>query len=203
MRRLAATPAPAPARDAGVSLPEALVIAAVVAVLSSLTVPLVARSRDAGRAWHATAYFAARFREMHQRAIKGGASIGLVFDQVDGRWTFRVCRDRNGNGIRRFEIRVGVDVCPEGPHDVESILPGAKVAVLPGIPGPEGTASPTDAVKFGASDIASFSSAGSCTAGSIYLQSRDGTQYAIRVLGINGRTRMLRYDAIQRTWIEV
>jgi type II secretory pathway pseudopilin PulG len=189
--------------DAGVSLTEALVVAAVIATLSTLTAPLVARSRDAGRAWHATAYFAARFREMHHRAITGGASVGLVFDQIDGRWTFRVCRDRNGNGIRRAEIKAGVDVCPEGPHDIASILPGSRIAVLAGIPGPEGTASPTDAVKFGASDIASFSSAGSCTAGSIYLQSLDGTQYAIRVLGINGRTRMLRYDPIQKKWTEV
>lgn len=191
------------ARDAGVSLPEALVVAAVVAALSSLTVPVVARSRDAARAWHATAYFASRFREMHHRAITGGASIGLVFDRVASRWTFRVCRDRNGNGIRRAEIAAGVDVCPEGPHDIESLLPAATVAVLPGIPGPEGTESPTDPVKFGASDIASFSSAGSCTAGSIYLLARDGTQYAIRVLGINGRTRMLRYDPHTRTWIEI
>ena len=60
-----------------------------------------------------------------------------------------------------------------------------------------------DAIRFGASDMASFSPSGSCTAGSLFLRSAGNVQYAVRVAGVTGRTRILRYNAVSQSWDEM
>ena len=45
------------------------------------------------------------------------------------------------------------------------------------------------------SDILSFSTAGTCTAGTLFLRSSQGTQYAVRISNVTTRTRLLRYEA--------
>jgi hypothetical protein len=76
-----------------------------------------------------------------------------------------------------------------------------EVAVDGHLPGPDGTPSSTDAVKFGSADIASFSPDGTATAGTLFLRSKHGVQYAVRVAGVTGRTRILRYDPAARAWV--
>ena len=49
----------------------------------------------------------------------------------------------------------------------------------------------------------SFTPLGTASSGTLYLRGRDGSEYAVRVLGATGRTRVLRYEAITRTWVEV
>ena len=61
---------------------------------------------------------------------------------------------------------------------------------------------PQMSVRFGASQIASFSPEGSCTAGTLYLRSLRGLQYAVRLGNVTGRTRILRYDAAARRWVD-
>jgi hypothetical protein len=72
--------------------------------------------------------------------------------------------------------------------------------VDPTLPGPEGSPASPDPVRFGASDIASFSSLGSCTPGTVFLRSKNGVQFAIRVGGATGRTRILKYYAGAGKW---
>jgi len=48
--------------------------------------------------------------------------------------------------------------------------------------------------------MASFSAAGTSTAGSLWLQSAGGTQYMVRVAGITGRVRILRFDIGSGEW---
>ena len=136
---------------------------------------------------------ASRFRLARLEAVSQSRSIGLVFDQQGGRWTFRVCADGNGNGIRRAEIASGTDACLEGPHDLQAMFPGVQIAVDPTIRGPDGEPPSPDPVRFGTSNLASFSALGSCTAGTLFLRSPMGEQYAVRLAGATGRTRVLRY----------
>jgi len=71
------------------------------------------------------------------------------------------------------------------------------------IRGPDGDPPSSAPVRFGSSDIASFSPTGSCTAGSLFLRSPKGVQFAVRVAGVTGRLRLLRYDAPARVWREL
>jgi type II secretory pathway pseudopilin PulG len=188
--------------DRGATLVELLVAVVLVVVLTAMSVPITRSAVDAGRVRHAAGFVASRFRLARHQAIFGGRSVGVVFDVVAGQWTLRVCHDGNGNGIRRAEIVPGgSDPCVDGPHGMSDMFPTVRVAVDPTLSGPAGEPGSADPVRFGRSDLISFSPDGSCTAGSLYLRSPDGVQYAVRVAGINGRLRVLRYDPASGTWV--
>ena len=187
----------------GYSLVELLLVLVAATTFVSVALPLTKTSTDAGRARHAAGFVAARFRLARQQAVARTATVGLVFDLVNGRWHVRVCADGNANGLRRAEITGGVDRCFDGPHDLETMFPGIRVAVDSTLRGPAGEPPSPDPVRFGASNIASFSSSGSCTAGSLFLRSLQNVQYAVRIAGVTGRTRILRYNAAAGTWEEM
>ncbi len=187
----------------GASLTELVMVLAIAAVLAAFAVPTAGATIDAGRIGQAAGTMAARFRLARLDAVSRSRSTALVFDQISGRWTFRVCVDGNGNGIRRAEILSGLDSCTEGPHDLQIMFPGVQVAVDPTLRGPGGEPPSPDPVRFGASNVASFSALGSSTAGTLFLRSPLGAQYAVRIGGATGRTRVLRYAPATRTWVEV
>ena len=192
-----------PGGTSGYSLIELLLVLAAATTLASLALPLTSVSTDASKARQAASFVATRLRLARQQAVARTTTVGLVFDMVNGRWSVRVCADGNNNGVRRADIGSGVDRCLEGPHDLETMFPGVRVAVDSSLDGPSGEPPSPDAVRFGASDIASFSSSGSCTAGSLFLRSSHGVQYAVRVAGVTGRTRVLRYNAPAGSWDEM
>lgn len=184
----------------GSSFVELLVGLAIISILMTLAVPATAYSIDSSRARDAAGFVAARLRLARQHAVFRTAAAGLVFDSVNGRWQLRACQDGNGNGLRRADIAAAVDRCPDGPFDLGQMFKGVTIAVDPSLKGPDGEPGSADPVRFGASDMASFSPEGSGTAGSVYLRSARGQQYAVRVGNVTGRTRVLRYDAGSRTW---
>ena len=186
----------------GWTITELLIVLATMSVLLALTAPLTARAKDASRARHAAGFVATRFRAARQQAIVQERSVAVVFDETAAGWQFRICVDGNGNGVRRADINAGGDPCPEGPFVFATLFPGVDIAVPAAVPTPDGETGSDDPVRFGSSNIASFSSLGSCTAGTLYLRSSLGTQYAVRVLGITGRTRILKFDAWSQTWKE-
>jgi type II secretory pathway pseudopilin PulG len=194
---------PRPDAEAGLSLAELVIVLAIGFVLVAFTVPTAAATIDAGRVNGAANAMASRFRLARLDAVSRGRSTAFVFDQSGGRWVFRVCADGNGNGIRRSEIASGLDVCAPDAIDVQSLFPGVRIDVDASLRGPSGEPPSADPVRFGSSNIASFSGLGSCTAGTLFLRSPMGQQYAVRVAGATGRTRVLRYDAASRSWIEL
>ncbi len=70
---------------------------------------------------------------------------------------------------------------------------------LPDADGREGTGE--DGLRIGTARILTMSSDGTATSGTLYIRGRRG-QYAVRVLGATGRTRMLQYDTGSRSWID-
>jgi len=190
-----------PRQDHGLSLLEVVLVLALVVALAGLAAPVTAHAIDAGRARHAAGFLASRFRLARHTAVMRATTTGLVFDQIGDRWTFRVCVDGNGNGLRRSDVAAREDECPEGPYDPEAMFPGMSVAVDPSVPDPGGGPGNTDPVRFGRGELASFSPDGTATAGTLYLRSGQGRQYAIRVGNVTGRTRILRFDPGTRRWV--
>lgn len=191
-----------PPRDSGTSLPELLIAVALVAVLGAMAVPATVTATDAARVRQAASFLAGRFRLARQDAIFRTASTGLVFDPSPSGWTFRVCMDGNRDGLRRSEITRGTDTCPEGPFDLSRMFPGVTIASDAAIRGPDNEPGSTDAVRFGVSKVASFAPGGTCTSGSIFIRSTAGEQFVVRVAGVNGRTRILRYDRTSGAWLD-
>ena len=187
--------------DGGFTCVELVLALAIVLMLASVVGPATAEVVDASRARQAAGFMASRFRLAHLQAVSRTRSVGLVFDLVGGRWTFRLCADGNGNGLWRAELATGQDACTEGPYDLAAMFPGMAIDVDPRLPGPEGDPSTGDPVRFGSSDILSFSAAGTCTAGTLFLRSENGTQYGVRISNITARTRILRYETGLRQWV--
>ena len=191
-----------PKRETGATLVDLVIVLLAVGVLAAVSAPLAASVVDTSRARHAAAFMGSRFRLARQQAVGLGANVGVVFEQTDDRWSVRVCRDGTGNGIRRADIQSGADPCFDGPYDIGQLFPTVSISVDPTLRGPGGEAGSPDPVRFGTADIASFSPLGSSTAGSLFLQSRLGTQYVVRVGGVTGRIRMLWYEPATRGWRE-
>jgi type II secretory pathway pseudopilin PulG len=173
---------------------------ALIATVTATAVPITAGAVDAGRARQAAAFLAGQLRLAKQDAVMRGASTGLVFDAVGGRWTFRVCTDGNANGLRRVDLRSGRDACAPEQVDLAAMFPGINIAVDPTIRGPDDDPPSGNAVRLGSSGVASFSPNGTCTSGSVFVRSVGGAQYVVRVAGVTGRLRVLRYDAASRAW---
>jgi Tfp pilus assembly protein FimT len=187
--------------ERGLSSIELLLVLTAVMALTCLALPVTAQAVDSTRGRQAAGFAASRLRLVRQQAVFRTRSVAAVFDQVAGRWQFRICEDRNTNGVRRAEIASGTDVCVEGPYDLEQMFRDVQVAVDPLLHGPEGSTASPDPVRFGPSDMASCSMAGSCTPGTLYLRTTRGRQYAVRLGNVSGRTRVLRYDEGTATWI--
>ena len=49
--------------------------------------------------------------------------------------------------------------------------------------------------------ILSFTPHGTATSGSVYVRGRDGTQWVVRVLGVTGANRVLRYVPATGEWV--
>ena len=190
-------------RERGASLIDVLLVLVLVAVAASLIAPVSASVADATRARQAAGFVSSRLRLARAEAINRRVNVGLVFDLVDGRWALRICRDGTGNGLRRADIDAGDDACFDGPHKFGDLFPGVEIAVDPLIPGPGGEAGGSDPVRFGSSDMASFSPAGSCTPGTLFLRTGRDRQYAIRIAGVNARTRAFRFDVGAWEWLEL
>lgn len=189
--------------DAGASLIELLLVLMVVGILAGMSVPMSRGAVDAGRARQAAAFVASRFRLARIEALNHAANVGVVFDLVDGRWSIRICRDGNRNGLRRADIGAGTDPCVDGPHRFSAMFPGVEIAVDPALRGPGGEPPSPDPVRFGTSDMASFSPNGSCTAGSLFVRTPRAQQYAVRMAGVNGRLRVFKYEVGARLWREL
>lgn len=183
----------------GSSYVELVIVIAIVATMTTSVVPVTGKAIDAGRARNAAGFLAARMRLARQHAASRTASTGVVFDLTASGWTIRVCTDGNGNGIQRADIATGIDTCPDGPFFLAQQFPDVEVGVDARLPGPEGEPGSADPVRFGRSDIASFSPEGTGTAGTVFLRTK-GSQYAVRVNNVTGRTRVLRYNPGTRTW---
>ncbi len=187
--------------DTGIAFVDLVIALAIVTMVAGLVMPATAEVMDASRARQAAGFMASQFRLARLRAVAGTRSVGLVFDQIGTRWTFRLCTDGNGNGLRRSELASGPDTCASDRHELETMFPGMAIGVDPRLRGPVGEPGSGDPVRFGASDILSFSAMGTCTAGTLFLQSASGMQYAVRISNVTTRTRLLRYEPGRGIWV--
>ncbi len=190
----------------GSSLAETLVAIAIVAIAAGVAVPAADAMLRGARGEAGAREMAATFRAFRMRSVAMRKSRGLLFQRDDSGWSWLEVEDGNGNGIRTLEVRSGVDPTLSGPHRLEDRV--EKVG--PGFPGPgpfpeippgrgiiEDT---TDPVKFGRSDLVSFSPWGSSSSGTLYVSDRREALLAIVLYGPTARVRVWRYDAGSRRW---
>jgi type II secretory pathway pseudopilin PulG len=166
----------------------------VIATVSAIAVPQSLAGIDRARAASAARYLASRMAVARAQAVMRSAHVALRFEDRPSGITFRMFLDGNRNGVRTADIDAALDLPLEDPVHLGDLFPGTAIAV-------SGTAG-SDPVRLGSTDLLSFTPLGTSTAGSVFVRGRDGSQFAVRVLGATGRVRVERFVARSGTWID-
>jgi hypothetical protein len=135
-------------------------------------------------------------------AVLRSADVALRFTATPGGYTYEVFQDGNGNGVRTRDIQRGTDRQIQAPERLRDQFTGIDFGTLPGLPpiDPAGSPPGDDPIRLGSSDILTFSALGTSSSGSLYIRGRRTAQYAIRILGESGKTRLLKFDSSARQW---
>jgi hypothetical protein len=182
---------------------ELLLVASLLAVLSVAAVPGVLVALDGTRARGAARYFAARLHQARLEAVKRSTHVGMRIDSAAG-YRYALYVDGNGDGVRTSDIRAGIDRMLGSAEQIDAQFSGISFGILDrvtAVDSHELLGAGADPVRLGASDILSFGPLGTATAGTLYLRGRGREQYAVRVLGVTGRIRVLRFDFASGEWV--
>ncbi len=178
-----------PCRLRGFGLVELLVVLAMATVLYATALPRLAATVHEHRLRGAAIHFRGLFRQVRARAAAEARYIGVVFDEVDGDPVYSIYADGNANGIRRADIRRGIDVRIREPYRISQTFPGVRYGSLPA--GAEEPFFP--GLRIGRSKIISFSPIGASTSGTVFLSNQYEIVYCVVVLGSTSRVRIARY----------
>ena len=180
-------------RDRGFSLVEALVVLAIVLVMAAVAIPPFRAHFAEAHLVGAGQQFKSQFRLACSAAVRSAAYTAIRFERRDdGSVWYAVYQDGDDDGVRSADIRSGRDRRVSGPFPLWGGLPGVRVGINPGIPAlPPGARELSgDPVRFGSSDMLSFSPLGTATPGTFYLAG-DAGQAAVRVTGGSARVRLM------------
>ena len=186
----------------GFTLLELLLATAVLVTFLTMSVPLTATAMDEVRTAMAARYLEARIMDARMLAVKRSASVALRFEPVGGGYAIAQYLDGNGNGVRAAEITAGIDLPLAPPQLLTEQFPSVVFGLLAKTPDVDDVrnAFDSDGVRFGTSRMLSLAPDGTASSGTVYLHGKRA-QFAVRVLGATGRTRVLRFDAGIGRWL--
>jgi type II secretory pathway pseudopilin PulG len=187
--------------ELGMTLIELLFGLAVMSTVGAVAIPVVRDALDDLRASTAARHLGARTMSARIEAVKRSTCVALRFEPAGIDYRYASFRDGNANGVRTADIRAGIDAPLTAFEAIRDKFQGVQFGLMANVPdvdGNEGTGS--DGVRIGAAGILTMSPDGTSSSGTLYLHGRKG-QYAVRVLGITGRVRVLQYLHGSRQWI--
>jgi prepilin-type N-terminal cleavage/methylation domain-containing protein len=188
-------------RQRGFTLLEILLSVSVFSVLIGMALPMTVDVADELTTAGAARYISARIGRARMDAIRSAAATGIRFQPGSPDYLFRTYVDGNGNGVRTLDIERGIDE-PDGTAvQIADNFPTTRLELRPGLPDVDGVRDGrTDGVRIGSARILTLSPDGTATSGTLYVRGRR-SQYAVRVLGATGRTRVLSFHSGDGTWI--
>jgi Tfp pilus assembly protein FimT len=172
---------------------ELIFVVALTMVLTAMAIPQTMSGIEHARTVGAARYLAARLARARVQAVTWSANEALSFTLDKGTYVLATYRDGNGDGVRTRDINAGVDLLVEAPVRFSDLFPGVSLVL----------SDPADTSTLETGVLMSFSPVGTASSRTLYVRGRDRSQNAVRVLGATGRTRVLRYVAATRQWIEV
>ncbi len=167
-------------------------VLAVMAILAGMAIPQTTATIERSRTLSAARYLATRLALARTQAVAHSANVALVFVADGDTYTVAAYSDGNGNGVRTRDIATGIDPVVEAPVRFSDLFPGVSLFL-------------SDPAEVRAPDpgaLMSFSRIGTASSRTLYVRGRDRSQYAVRVLGATGRTRLLRYVDATQQWME-
>ena len=180
------------------------------AVFSMLAAAAAPNLEAASRRWRvrlAAGELATVLHHVRATAVRRGVGAGIKFHVAeDGRVSFRVHLDGDGDGVLTSDIEAGVDPPIGAARSLDHFGSSVGFGILTDPP-PRDPGDPRrrldrtwDPVRFNRSNILAFSPLGASTPGSLYVTDRRDFQAAVRVLGRTGRIRILHYHRAADAW---
>lgn len=187
----------------GFTILELLFVLAIAGTLTTIAVPQGLRALDDFRTRAAARYLAQRLGDARLNAIKRSLAHGLRFEAAMPDYRITTVADGNANGLRTSELQRGVDRTLTPPEVLASHFQDVVFGLLDGVPDADGqAANGSDGVRVGAAKLLALNPDGTSSSGTLYIHGRDRAQYAVRVLGVTGRVRVLKYEHVRRCWID-
>jgi prepilin-type N-terminal cleavage/methylation domain-containing protein len=188
--------------NSGYSLLEMLMAIALMVILGGAAIPLANSGVDRSRAAGAAGYVAGRMTLARFEAVKRSVHVAIRFLSASDGYSLQTYVDGNRNGVRTSDIVHGIDVPITASEQLGYHFTGVEFGIQPGVtgidPGPFNAADP---IQIGSSTLLSFSPTGSSTSGTLFIRGARGNQFAVRVLGATGRTRIFEFNVGARAWL--
>jgi hypothetical protein len=186
----------------GFTIIETIFVVSLAMTILSIAVPATLGGLEETRTRNAARYMAARIRLARATAAARSRAIGLRFERSGHEFAFGAYEDGDRDGIRTSDIERGIDRPVDALERLSASFPGVNFGFLDGVPAIGEDAGDGDPVKAGAADILTLSPGGTATSATLYLCGQTRSQYAVRVLGTTGRTRVFQFDRASSVWIE-
>ena len=185
----------------GFTLIELLFVLSLTAILGGIAVPMSTAALDDIQTAAAARYLAGKVLNGRMEALKRASTVALRFEPAGSDYVFAAFLDGNDNGIRTADIRSGIDTPLGGVERLSDNFRGVRFGLRPDLPDADGIRGrSTDGVRIGLARLLSTTAEGTATSGTLYVAGRRA-QYAVRVLGATGRTRVLKFDPGTGTWL--
>ncbi len=179
--------------EQGYTLVEMVIVVAILVIFGTLSVPHIRAYSAEVHLLGAGHVFRGEFRKARSMAAMRGVYTALRFEsQADG-WHLSTYADGNRNGVLSSDIAAGIDRRVAGPRQLTTGAGDVRVGINPGtpaIPPDPGTLDPADPIRFGQSNMLSFSPLGTATPGTFYLAGAYA-QAAVRVTPGSARVRLM------------
>ncbi len=193
----------APTRERGVAILDVVCATGLMAILAGMSVPSLGAWLDRDRARLSARYLAGKLHQARMEALKRNADVAVRFGDADHGYPFTFFVDGNANGVLERDIEEGIDKPILSPDRLSDHFRGVTLRVVESVPNvdaAEVVTAGSDPLRIGRSSLVSFSPAGTCTSGSIFVAGQSGPQAAIRMLGVTGRLRVLWFERASGSW---
>lgn len=193
----------------GFTLLELLVATTILALLATLTVPPLRQQIAQHRVRLAAAEVASTLWTARGSAVRYGVAVAVRFEMLESDTdaaaaVFSLYADGDGDGVRTADLGIGTDPRIRRPARLLHVGSGVRFGIPDNLEPREFAGSGRldrldDPVRFGRSDIASFSPAGTASPGTVFLT--DGYHlFAVRVYNRTGKIQILRYVRERELW---
>jgi prepilin-type N-terminal cleavage/methylation domain-containing protein len=186
----------------GYSLLEVLMAMTIMVIIGGAAIPLAHSSVDRSRTVAAAGYLAGRMAAARLEAVKRSACVAIRFvQQADGYW-LQSFVDGNRNGVLTRDITNGIDPPLTANERLDYHFSGVEFGIQPNVIGIDpGPFNASDPIQIGSSTLLSFSPTGSSTSGTLFIRGLRGHQFAVRILGATGRTRIFEFNFERHLWL--